>query len=215
MHTLWPKGVLNKYMLIPVASQEPLVGKISPGFTWVKLAEDDWVYNAGKSVSKEYEMKESLQKSVESLRAERDELRLQMHLGEMELKDTEEWEQAESYWEQLESKLLHIGYELKDELQELKEGASKSLWKLHVQAKDEAHDLGEQLEELQQSAKDQLLKLGVQVEEETHDLGEMLDTLQKKAVYTLDDLKLEIEEELHEANDEISKIYQRVRQYWS
>lgn len=160
-------------------------------------------------------MKKSLQKSVESLRAERDELRLQMHLGEMELKEKEEWAEAESYWEQLEDKLLYIGYELKDELHELKEDASKGLWKLHVQAKDEAHDLGEQLDELQQSAREQLLKLGVQAEEETHDLGEMLDALQKKAAYTIEDLKLEIEEELHEVSDEISKIYQRVRRYWS
>lgn len=153
-------------------------------------------------------MKESLKKSVEALRAERDELNLQMHLAGMEAK--EELDKAEGYWEQLEQKLYHLGYEL----DELKDDASESLWKLHVKTKEEAHDLGEQLTALQQSAKEQLLKLRVQAEEETHDMGEMLDALQKKAAYTLEDLKLEIEEELHEMSDEISQIYQRARKYF-
>lgn len=158
-------------------------------------------------------MKESLQKSVESLRAERDELRLQMHLGKMEAGD--DWQEAETYWEQLEARLMHVGYELKDELQELRTDTSETLWKLHVLAKEEAHDLGEQLSEVQQSAREQLLKLSVKADEEAHDLGELLDSLQKKASYTLEDLKLEIEEEMHEASGRISKIYQRTRQYFS
>lgn len=51
-----------------------------------------------------------LKDAVESLRQMRDELRLQMHLGEAEARD--EWERLESRWKRLRAEMDHLDQEV-------------------------------------------------------------------------------------------------------
>ena len=52
---------------------------------------------------------ESLKALVQTLRTERDELRVKLNLAKMEWQD--QWERAEEHWDQLEDKLEDVGHE--------------------------------------------------------------------------------------------------------
>ncbi len=53
--------------------------------------------------------KDNLDKLIASLRQQRDELRVQMHLAKADARD--EWEKLEKRWEQIEAKLEKAGSE--------------------------------------------------------------------------------------------------------
>ncbi|HKK03024.1 MAG TPA: hypothetical protein VKA17_04450 [Gammaproteobacteria bacterium] len=57
------------------------------------------------------------QKAVEKLRQERDELRLQVHLGRAELQ--EEWQALEHKWETLEARLADAAGEAREASQDI------------------------------------------------------------------------------------------------
>jgi predicted nucleic acid-binding Zn-ribbon protein len=136
-------------------------------------------------------MHEKVEQLLAKLKAEREEFRVRMHLGNMDAHD--EWEKAEGKWENLQGRLKHSGLVLaekagdliegfEEELRELKSGASATTWKLNMKAKEEIHDLGEDV-----------------------------DKLQHKIADKVEDVRLEVMEELHELGEEISGLYQKIR----
>jgi hypothetical protein len=56
--------------------------------------------------------KEDIEQVLAKLKAQRDELRVQMHLAKAELKD--EWDELERKWEHVEGRLEKAGHEAKD-----------------------------------------------------------------------------------------------------
>ena len=56
--------------------------------------------------------KEDIEQVMGKLKAQRDELRVQMHLAKAEVK--EEWDELERKWEHVESRLEKVGHEAKD-----------------------------------------------------------------------------------------------------
>jgi hypothetical protein len=58
------------------------------------------------------DMKEEIASLTETLAKQRDEIKLKIHLGKMEVKD--EWENAEKKWDHFRSKSAEIGSASKD-----------------------------------------------------------------------------------------------------
>jgi len=77
---------------------------------------------------------------VKSLKTERDELRVQMHLLKAEAKD--EWEEVEGHWVQLEGKLKKVG-----------EGASESGEEIAAAGKQLAEEIGNAYQRIRKSLK--------------------------------------------------------------
>ena len=77
---------------------------------------------------------------VKSLKTERDELRVQMHLLKAEAKD--EWEEVEGHWVQLEGKLKKVG-----------KGASESGEEIAAAGKQLAEEIGNAYQRIRKSLK--------------------------------------------------------------
>lgn len=105
-------------------------------------------------------MKEKLQRLLNSLEGERDELRVRIHLMGMEVR--EEWDKAEEKWDNMQLRLRDAGM------------------KLNLQAREEIHDLGEDVDELQHKLGDKVQDLKMEVVEEMHEVGEELADVYKK-----------------------------------
>lgn len=67
------------------------------------------------------DLSDKLAEELEELRGLRDDLRLQVHLGKMEVQ--ERWEKAEKDWEHLEGRLKLVGAESRETLEEVGEAA--------------------------------------------------------------------------------------------
>ncbi len=63
-----------------------------------------------------------IKSDIESLRAARDELRVQVHLGAVEAREA--WEKAEKNWNHLESRVKILGEATQESLEEISEAAS-------------------------------------------------------------------------------------------
>lgn len=63
---------------------------------------------------------DDVQKFINKLRTDRDELRLRMHLASMEVRD--EWEELEGRWDKLEARLQNAGETLAESGREVGEG---------------------------------------------------------------------------------------------
>ncbi|MEB4589940.1 hypothetical protein VSS37_03020 [Candidatus Thiothrix sp. Deng01] len=105
-------------------------------------------------------MNERLQQLLHSLTTERDDFRVSLHLLEMEAK--QEWEKAETKWDNLQLRLRDAGY------------------KLQLETKEEVHDMGEEVDKLQHKLSDKVADLRVEWMEEIHELGEEIADLYQK-----------------------------------